>query len=89
MNESDVGYIISEALKTVLIASAPVLGIALSIGIFVAFFQALTQIQEMTLTFVPKIIGIMIAVIFFLPFIYRTLAAFSEVIFDIIISGSV
>ena len=87
MDESDVGQIIVESLELVLIASSPILFIALGIGLFVAFFQALTQIQEMTLTFVPKIVAILIALMIFLPFMYGQLSDFSYRIFDIITSG--
>jgi flagellar biosynthetic protein FliQ len=72
-----------------LIASFPILALALTIGLLVAFVQALTQIQEMTLTFVPKIVGIFIAVIVFMPFMYRQMAKLSDIIFDLISSGAI
>jgi flagellar biosynthetic protein FliQ len=53
----------------------------LVVGLVIAFFQALTQIQEMTLVFVPKIIAIFAALLLFLPLMGATLAAFSEQIF--------
>lgn len=87
MDETDVGQIIAETLQVVLIGSAPVLMVALAVGLFVAFFQALTQIQEMTLTFVPKIVAILFATVLFLPFMYRTLADFTYRLFDIIAAG--
>jgi len=48
-----------------LLLSAPLLIIGMVVGLFVAIFQATTQIQEMTLTFVPKIVAVMLALLFF------------------------
>lgn len=48
-----------------LLVSAPLLAIALVVGLAIAIFQATTQIQEMTLTFVPKIVAVMFALLFF------------------------
>lgn len=74
-------------INTVLLASAPVLAIALVVGLGISFFQALTQIQEMTLTFVPKIVAIFAALALSLPFIYGTLTRLSNRVFDLIVSG--
>ncbi|GAA6164734.1 flagellar biosynthesis protein FliQ [Pelagimonas sp. KU-00592-HH] len=76
-------------IMTVLKGSGPVLAVALAVGLIIAFIQALTQIQEMTLTFVPKIIAIFGTLVLTLPFIYGTLSRLSEQIFDLIASGSV
>ncbi|TDK50201.1 flagellar biosynthetic protein FliQ [Antarcticimicrobium luteum] len=72
---------------TVLLASAPVLAVALVVGLGISFVQALTQIQEMTLTFVPKIIAIFAALALTMPFIYGTLMRLSDRVFDLIVSG--
>lgn len=74
-------------LNTVLLASAPVLAVALIVGLGISFVQALTQIQEMTLTFVPKIVAIFLALALTLPFIYGTLTRLSDQVFDLIING--
>ncbi|MGE4327345.1 MAG: flagellar biosynthetic protein FliQ [Pseudodonghicola sp.] len=74
-------------LNTVLLASAPVMAVALLVGLIVSFVQALTQIQEMTLTFVPKIVAIFLALALTLPFIYGTLSRLSNQVFDLIVSG--
>ncbi len=87
MNESDVHAFLSNTLMTTLIASAPVLAVALLTGLVIAFFQALTQVQEMTLTFVPKIAVIFLVVIFASPFMYGELKALSDAAFDRIASG--
>jgi flagellar biosynthetic protein FliQ len=87
MNESDVHAFLSNTLMTTLIASAPILGVALVTGLVIAFFQALTQVQEMTLTFVPKIAVIFLVVILASPFMYEELKALSDAAFDRIASG--
>lgn len=76
-------------IDTVLWGSAPVLAIALVVGLAISFFQALTQIQEMTLTFVPKIVAIFAGLALTLPFIFRTLTKLSDHVFDLIVSGTV
>lgn len=55
----------SRALWVTLLVSAPILGLGLAVGVAVSIFQAVTQIQEMTLTFIPKIIAIFIAILIF------------------------
>ncbi|MGR3372834.1 flagellar biosynthetic protein FliQ [Pseudooceanicola nanhaiensis] len=87
MNEADTYELLSDTFLTVLYASAPIMAIALVIGLFVAFFQALTQIQEMTLTFVPKIVAIFVALLVFTPFIYATVKRLSDQSFDLIVNG--
>ncbi|WP_212522782.1 flagellar biosynthetic protein FliQ [Actibacterium sp. MT2.3-13A] len=87
MSESDVYEILSEAFLTVLYASGPVLALALAIGLVIAFFQALTQIQEMTLTFVPKIVAIFLGLVASTPFIYSVLRKLSDQVFDLIAGG--
>ncbi|MGV6810866.1 MAG: flagellar biosynthetic protein FliQ [Brevirhabdus sp.] len=81
--------IVRLSLVTVLKASAPVLIVALGVGLVIAFVQALTQIQEMTLTFVPKIAAIFITLALSMPFIYSTLTRLSDQVFDLIASGGV
>jgi flagellar biosynthetic protein FliQ len=58
--------------------SLPLMLVALVVGLAVSLFQALTQIQEMTLSFVPKIIAIFISLILFMPYIGSSLRDFSE-----------
>jgi flagellar biosynthetic protein FliQ len=87
MNEAQAYDIISDTLLAVLLASAPVLGVALVIGLVIAFFQALTQIQEMTLTFVPKIVMIFVTLLVATPFMYGTLKSLSDTVFDLVKNG--
>jgi flagellar biosynthesis protein FliQ len=67
-----------EALLVLLKIGAPVMLIALVVGLLVALLQALTQLQEMTLAFVPKILAIFLTVILVLPFMLATLTSFTE-----------
>lgn len=86
MNEIEAIEIGREAVMTMLIMSTPIMLVGLAIGLVIALFQALTQLQEMTLVFVPKIIVVFAALIFFLPFMLNTLNAFMQSIADKIIS---
>ncbi len=60
MNEADALEIVQHAVWTVMMAAGPAVGTAMLVGLVVALFQALTQIQEMTLTFVPKIVAVLL-----------------------------
>ncbi|MFD1177205.1 flagellar biosynthesis protein FliQ [Paenibacillus puldeungensis] len=66
-----------QAVYTVLKISAPMLVIALVVGLIVSIFQATTQIQEQTLAFVPKIVAVMIALLLFGPWILTTMVDFT------------
>jgi flagellar biosynthetic protein FliQ len=89
VTEADAYDILSDTILAVLIGSAPILGVALVVGLVIAFFQALTQIQEMTLTFVPKIAAIFVVLLIATPLIYSTVKGLSDKVFDLIASGSV
>lgn len=65
-----------EALFVLLKLSSPLMLVGLGVGLIIALFQALTQIQEMTLVFVPKIIAIFITMVFALPYMGEVLGAF-------------
>ena len=54
-----------EAIKITLLVSMPMLGLGLAIGLIISIFQAVTQIQEMTMTFVPKILVVLLALLYF------------------------
>ncbi len=82
MNEADVVAVGREALLVVLKTSGPIMLSGLAIGLIIALFQALTTIQEMTLTFVPKIIVIFFAIIVFLPYMMTTVIEFARTLFD-------
>lgn len=74
------GFIVSlgrEALMTVLLVAGPMLGLGLAVGLLVSVFQATTQIQEQTLTFIPKIIAVLGAAIVFGPWMLRVMTDFA------------
>jgi flagellar biosynthetic protein FliQ len=75
-----------EAIIVLLKIGMPVMLIALIVGLSISLVQALTQIQEMTLAFVPKILVIFVALLVFLPFMMTTLTNFTEQLFDRIVS---
>lgn len=89
MDQQQIIDITREAVVTTLKIGAPVMFVGLIVGLCIALFQALTQIQEMTLAFVPKIFAIFVAIFFMLPFMSNTLIAFTEQIADIIVSGGI
>lgn len=62
MNERDALDIVQQAIWTIIVASGPAVAAAMLVGIIIALLQALTQIQEMTLTFIPKIVAILVVV---------------------------
>jgi flagellar biosynthesis protein FliQ len=70
--------IAQDSVYTILIVIAPVAGVALAIGLLVSIFQATTQIQEQTLAFVPKIVAVFIAMIFFGPWMLRHVVDFTQ-----------
>ncbi len=70
-----------EAVKTVLLISAPMLLAGLVVGLLVSIFQAATQINEQTMTFIPKIVAVLVALILFAPWIIRVMLAFTNNIF--------
>lgn len=74
--------IATQAVIVLLKVAAPLMLMSLVVGLIVSLFQALTQIQEMTLAFVPKILVIFLMLIVFLPFMLSTLITFTESLYD-------
>jgi flagellar biosynthetic protein FliQ len=87
MNEADALDIVQAAIWTVLAASGPAVMSAMVVGIVVALMQALTQVQEITLTFVPKILAVLAAVAFSAPFIGSQISIFTAMLFSRVQSG--
>lgn len=87
MNEVEVLDISREAIFTLVKVVTPVLLVALLIGLIVGIFQALTQIQEMTLAFVPKILGVFVTIILLFPFMLNQMQMLTDTLFDKIING--
>ena len=67
-----------EAIKTTLYVAMPMLGLGLGVGLLVSIFQAVTQIHEMTLTFVPKILVVLLALLFFAHWMIEHLVNFTS-----------
>ncbi len=87
MNETEVIEVARQALLITMQISTPVLMVGLIVGVAIALLQALTQIQEMTLVFVPKIMAIFFSMFFFLPWMMNTLVVFMETLAERIIGG--
>lgn len=87
MNDTEILDLMRQALLISIQMGAPILLIGLVVGVSVALLQALTQVQEMTLVFVPKILAIFLALFVFLPGMMKTLVVFTETIADRIIGG--
>ena len=87
MNEVEVLDISREAVFTLIKVVSPVLLVALFIGLIIGIFQALTQIQEMTLAFVPKIIGVFVTLILLFPFMFGQMKNLAEGLSDRIVNG--
>lgn len=73
--------IMGEAIKITLIVGAPMLVVGLLVGLAISVFSAVTQIQEMTLTFVPKIVAVFLALMFTLPWIIEKLTTYTTNLF--------
>jgi flagellar biosynthesis protein FliQ len=84
MNTAFVVELARNSIYTTLLVSSPMLILALVVGLAISILQAITQIQEMTLTFIPKIIAVAVALIIFLPWMITTVVSFTNQLFAII-----
>ncbi len=89
MDQATIITVMQDAIRTVLIVSLPMIGIALVIGLIISIFQAATQVNEQTMTFVPKMVGILIVLLVFGGFILSNLTEFTNRMysFALMISG--
>jgi flagellar biosynthetic protein FliQ len=71
-----------EAFMMALLTAAPILGIGLLVGLVISLFQAVTQLQEQTLTFVPKIAAMVVAAMYFIPWIATRMLLFTTAMFS-------
>lgn len=78
MNHGDVLKLAQESIKTILALSAPMLIFSLVVGLIVSIIQAVTQIQEATLAFVPKIVAVLLSLIIFGPWILKVITQFTS-----------
>lgn len=76
MSQADVLDLLRSGIWAVIWAATPPLAVALIVGFGISLLQALTQVQEATLSFVPKIVAIMITVVLALPFMFHVLAGY-------------
>jgi flagellar biosynthesis protein FliQ len=74
--------ICQKAVETILLVSAPMLLVGMIIGLLVSIFQAATQINEQTLSFIPKIVAVFLTMLIFGPWIIRVVTSFTVGIFD-------
>ncbi len=86
MNANDVMEVAREAVVVMLKVASPVLLLALFVGLMISLFQALTQMQEMTLTFVPKALVIFLSLLIFVPYMLSVLTVFTQGLMDRIIA---
>ena len=71
-----------DAIKTAISLAAPMLLAGLAVGLLVSIFQAATSINEMTLTFIPKMLAVAVALIFFFPWMMQTMVVFTTNLFE-------
>lgn len=81
MNVDMIVEMAREAVFTLLIVSAPMLIVGMIVGLLISIVQAATQVNEMTMTFVPKIVAVMVTAVVFLPFIMAKLTTFTQEMF--------
>lgn len=87
MNERDALDIVHQAIWTIVIVSGPAVAAAMFVGIAIALLQALTQVQEMTLTFIPKIVVMLVVIAVSGSFMGAHIFAFTEVLYSRIEHG--
>jgi flagellar biosynthetic protein FliQ len=86
MESTEVVALVSGTLWVTVKVGAPVLLVALGVGLVISVMQALTQIQEATLSFVPKIVAVGFSLMLALPFMFTVLRAFTEDLFGKIVA---
>jgi len=78
MNPDLVGQIARDAIEITLYLALPILGVGLVVGLLVSLFQAVTQIQEATLVFVPKLVVVLLALLYLSPWMMRKMLTYTE-----------
>lgn len=87
MTESELLDLARSGMLVMVKVAAPPLLAGLAVGLMISLFQALTQIQEATLTFVPKVLTVLLVLLIFLPFMLHTLFDFTHLVLDRAIAG--
>ena len=75
-----------KAIQTILLVSAPMLVIGMVVGLLVSIFQAATQINEQTLSFVPKIVAVFVTMLLFGPWLIKVLTVFTVGLFEMMVT---
>ncbi len=75
-------YISKQTFETILLVGGPVLLVSLLVGLIIGLFQAITQLQEMTISFVPKVIAVFLTLLLTLPWIVTVMTRFTRGIFE-------
>lgn len=86
MNQQEVIEVVRQALLVVITVAGPIMAVSIIVGVGISIFQSLTQIQEQTLTFVPKLLAMVVALVFFAPYMMSHMSTFTEGIMDKIIA---
>ncbi|MCR9141902.1 MAG: flagellar biosynthesis protein FliQ [bacterium] len=84
MLEADVIWLIQEALLVTLKIAAPILILSMIVGLFISILQTTTSIQEQTLTFVPKLVAVFLAIAFFFAYMLNTMMDYTIRVYDLI-----
>ena len=87
MTESELLDLARSGMLVMVKVAAPPLLAGLAVGLLISLFQALTQIQDATLTFVPKVLTVLLVLLIFLPFMLHTLFDFTHLVLDRAIAG--
>jgi len=87
MNDAIVLDIARDGLWVLILISSPMMIVGLAVGLVIALFQALTQIQELTLVFVPKIVAIFLTMMVVLPFMGATLGVYMQRVVELIVAS--
>ena len=86
MNEADTGALLAEAMLIIAKLGGPPLLAALVVGVVIALFQAVTQINEATLAFIPKVLALGVTMVLLGSFMFTTLATYTRLLFDRIVA---
>lgn len=86
MDETQILDVARDGILTMVVVTTPILLTGLVVGLTISLFQTLTQVQEMTLVFVPKILAVFISMLFFLPFMIGKMTELMNRVMDLIIS---
>ena len=88
ISQGDVIAILTDAITTVIFSAAPMLLVAMVVGLIVSIFQATTQINEQTLAFVPKIVSVMLTLLIFGGYIFSRIGGFVTRLYQLIYTAA-